>query len=165
MDYHNFIKKFVLPSDFNAPESLTYEDLTARPLTRKDLKADLDAVNSSIETIQKTRGGTWPEEQLTEEFDFLDLAWHEREFRDNSSFAYVIYDAHNTYIGCLYIYPMGHRTQLTSEFLHYEADASWWVTADAYKQDYYEKLYKAIQEWLKSFPFKTVYYSNKEIPA
>jgi hypothetical protein len=162
----DYIKKFNLPPDFRPPEKLAFDDLIARPLTRADLKADLDAVNSSIEIIQKTRGGAWPEEQLSEEFDFLDLAWHEREFRDNGSFAYVIYNAHDRYIGCFYIYPMGHRTELTDELLQYDADISWWVTSDAYKQGYYQKLYSGLENWLSgSFPFENVYYSNKEIPS
>ena len=165
MDYQNYIKKFVLPNDFKAPDELTHEDLVARPLSRADLKADLDAVNSSIETIQKTRGGLWPEELLNEEFDFLDLAWHEREFRESSSFAYVVYVLNRSYIGCLYLYPMGHRTTITKDLLKYDADASWWVTTSAYEDGYYKKLYAAIQIWIKQFPFKDVYYSNKEIPS
>lgn len=166
MDYSRFIQKFALPSDFTAPEELASEDIVAKPLTRKDLKADLAGVNSSIEVIQKTRGGSWPTEELSEEFDFLDLAWHEREFRDGNSFAYVVYGADGTYIGCFYLYPMGVRTELTEELLQYNVDASWWVTAEAYEQGYYLKLYYAIQQWLQSeLPLGKVYYSNKDIPG
>lgn len=165
MDYTVFIKKLALPSEFNAPLKLTYEDLIAKPLTRNDLKADLEAVNSSLEVIRSTRGGSWPEEALSEEFDYLDLAWHEREFRDNSSFTYAIYDTNGKYIGCFYLYPMGIRTELTEELLEYDVDVSWWVTGAAYTRGYYEKLYHAIQQWLREFPFKNVYYTNKEIPA
>lgn len=166
IDYSNFIKKLNLPTGYKVPEKLTFEDLVAKPLTRTDLKADLEAVNSSIEIIQKTRGGSWPLEELSEEFDFLDLAWHEREFRENSSFAYVVYDNNGQYIGCFYLYPMGHRTELTDELLAYNVDASWWVTVTAYEGGYYEKLYRALQQWLAQFfPFEKVYYSNKEVPS
>lgn len=165
MDYKGYIKKFNFPSEFQAPPKLTYEDLVAQPLTRNDLKADMDAVNSSLEVIRNTRGGAWPAEPVSEEFDFLDLAWHEREFRDGDSFAYVVYDNKGKYIGCFYLYPMGHRTELTEELLSYDMDASWWVTSEAYKNGYYEMLYKAIQQWLKEFPVNNIYYSNKEIPS
>jgi hypothetical protein len=166
MDYRNFIKKYNLPTNFEAPIELTFDGLIAKPLTRADLKDDLDAVNSSIEIIKKTRGGTWPEGQLSEEFDFLDLAWHEREFRDTSSFAYVVCDDSSKYIGCFYLYPMGHRTELSEELLKYDIDASWWVTSDAYAKGYYERLYYGLQSWLTTaFPFKKIYYSNKEMPA
>lgn len=164
MDYSQYIKKLELAADFTPPVELEYEDLAARPLTRLDVKTDLNAVNSSIDIIRKTRGGSWPKEQLSEEFNLLDLAWHEREFRELSSFAYVVHDANNTYTGCFYIYPMGHRTTLSEDVLGYDADISWWVTTTAYERGSYEKLYAAIESWAKLFPFNSVYYSNKEIP-
>lgn len=159
------MKKFAFPPDFQVPTQLKYEDLKATPLTRKDLKADMDAVNSSLEIIRETRGGSWPTEAVTEEFDFLDLAWHEREFRDGDSFAYVVYNDKNTYIGCFYLYPIGHRTEMSEATKDYDMDASWWVTASAYENGYYEKLYVALQQWLKQFPVNKVYYSNKEMPS
>jgi hypothetical protein len=163
MNFGDYIKKLKLPADFSAPTELTFEDIIARPLTREDLKADLAGVNSSVDIIRQTRGGSWPETQITEEFDLLDLAWHEREFRDAESFAYVIYDKSQKYIGCFYLYPMGVRTTLTEELLDYDVDANWWVTAEAYDKGYYKKLQTALAGWLKDeFPFKNIYYSNKE---
>lgn len=165
MSPKDFIKKFSFPADFRAPSKLAYEDLIAKTLTRSDLQADMDAVNSSLEVIRKTRGGSWPSGAISEEFDLLDLSWHEREFRDGNSFAYVVYDSNNRYTGCFYLYQMGYRTDLTEELLDYDIDASWWVTASAYEGGYYEKLYKALQQWLAEFPVQKVYYSNKEIPS
>ena len=166
MDYTKYSKKFDLPETFSPPELLRFKDIIAKPLTRADLKDDLAAVNSSIETIQKTRGGSWPEEELNEEFDFLDLAWHEREFSDRTSLAYVIYDNNDRYIGCFYLYPMGYRTALNENLLDYDVDASWWVTTTAYEEGYYEKLHEGLQQWLgNDFPFSKVYYSNEEIPS
>ncbi|MDB5179354.1 MAG: hypothetical protein JWN01_1297 [Patescibacteria group bacterium] len=166
MDYRDYAKKFHLPEGFAAPSELTADGFVARPLTRADLKPDLAAVNSSIAIIQQTRGGSWPSEELTEDFDFLDLAWHEREFRDASSFAYVVYDTKRAYVGCFYLYPLGHRTELSEAVLEYDVDASWWVSQEAYNNGLYVKLYAALQIWLKdNFPFKKVYFSNKEIPS
>lgn len=160
MNYAGLTKQI----SFQAPSELHYEDLRAKTLTRADLKADMDAVNSSLETIRNTRGGSWPSEPVSEEFDLLDLAWHEREFRDGDSFAYAVYNTSDTYIGCFYLYPMGLRTPLTEELLNYDVDASWWVSTEAYEQGYYEKLYKALKQWLGDLPIESVYYSNKEIP-
>lgn len=163
MNLGDYIQKLKLPDGFSAPTELAFEDIIAKPLTRKDLKADLDGVNSSVEIIRQTRGGSWPEAQITEEFDLLDLAWHEREFRDAESFAYVIYDKSQKYIGCFYLYPMGMRTTLSEELLDYDVDANWWVTAEAYNAGYYKKLQIALAGWLNDeFPFKNIYYSNKE---
>lgn len=165
MDYSRYIKRLQFPADFAVPTSLTYEDLQARPLKRTDLHDDMEGVNSSLEIIRQTRGGSWPAEPVTEEFDLLDLAWHEREFRDGDSFAYVIYNSAGRYIGCFYLYPMGERTTLTEELDIYDIDASWWVTAAAYDNGYYEKLYQALQQWLADFPVQKVYYSNTQIPG
>jgi len=166
MDFHKLIKKFSLTTDFKAPTTLNYEDLVATPLTRADLKADVEAVNSSIETIRSTRGGPWPEKEVDEEFNELDLAWHEREFREGTSFAYIIHDTSNKYIDCFYLYPLGgERTELTADLMNYDVDANWWVTTEAFNAGYYKKVYEAINIWLKeNFPFKEIYYSNHVIP-
>jgi hypothetical protein len=166
MDYRRLVKQFDLPASFKAPQQLAYDDLIARPLTRQDLEDDLAAVNSSLDIIRQTRGGSWPSEPLSKDFDLLDLAWHEREFCDSDSFAYVVYDTASRYIGCFYLYPMGHRTPLSQDSLAYDTDASWWVTASAYEQGYYEKPYAALGRWLPAnFPFENVYYYNQQIPA
>ncbi len=86
MDYQNLRKTIDLPPGFSVPTELRYEDIIAKPLSRNDLAADIDGVNSSLDIIRKTRGGSWPTEPVSEEFDLLDLAWHEREFRDGDSF-------------------------------------------------------------------------------
>lgn len=164
MNYDNLVKKINLPADFTAPRELSFEDITARPLSRADIVDDLAGVNSSIEIIQQTRGGSWPTEQLSEDFDLLDLAWHEREFRDGTSFAYVVYNTDGEYVGCFYLYGIGLRTELTQELLDADVDASWWVTSAAYDKGYYDKLYQALQLWLgESFPFTKVHYSNKKM--
>lgn len=159
----DLIKKLTLPEDYTPPVQLTYEDLIARPLTRSYLADDLAGVNSSIETIQKTRGGSWPTEELTKNFDLLDLAWHEREFRDLTSLAYVVYTNQDDYVGCFYLYPIGERTPYNDQTKHYDVDASWWVTHDMYEKGYYRKLQTALVNWLEGeFPFNNVCYSNKE---
>jgi hypothetical protein len=105
-------------------------------------------------------------EPVTEDFNFVDLVWHECEFRDGSSFTYAVYDKRDRYLGCCYLYPMGTRTPLREELLAYDVDVSWWVTPHAYEHGYYTMLYAALQHWIKTaFPFTSAYYSNTEIPA
>ena len=160
------MKETFIPSGFQPPREATVGRYKVYPLTERHLSADLDAVNSSLDLIKRTRGGSWPSKPVSEEFDFLDLAWHEREFRDAESFAYVIYSKAGQYIGCFYLYPVGTRTALNEELAAYDVDASWRVTTAAYTDGYYEKLYTALQQWLKeSFPFSKVHYSNKELPT
>lgn len=165
LDYPRLIKKLRLPPGFTAPIRLAYEDLVARAITRDDLRDDVAGINASIELIQATRGGGWPTEPVTEEFNFVDLVWHEQEFREGTSFAYAVYDMNGGYLGCCYLYPMGRRTELTEELLRHDVDVSWWVTPDGYEHGYYEKLYRALRRWVaEQFPFEEPYYSNVEVP-
>ncbi len=166
MDYTPFIKKFALPADFTAPAELTHDGILARAITRADLADDVAGINASIPLIRQTRGGTWPTGPVTEDYNYIDLVWHEAEFRDNGSFTYVLRDPDNGYLGCCYLYPMGRRTPLTEPLLPHDVDVSWWVTPPAYEQGYYRKAYAALQHWVRNdYPFTTPYYSNAELPA
>ena len=162
MDYRQFIKRFDVGT---ISETLTFEDLVAKAISRADLREDVRGINASLEIIRRTRGGQWPTEAVTEEGNFVDLVWHEAEFRDGESFAYAVYDTDDRYLGCCYLIPMGRRTKLTDELLKHDVDVSWWVTPPAYEQGYYTKLYRALRHWLAELPFKEPYYSNREIPA
>jgi RimJ/RimL family protein N-acetyltransferase len=164
MEYREFIKKLDVPPGHMVPERLTYEDVVVRALSRADLQEDVRGINASLELIRRTRGGTWPTEEIAE--DFVDLVCHEAEFRDGGSYAYAVYDTNDRYLGCCYLYPRGRRTQLTEKLLKYDVDVSWWVTTSAYQEGYYTKLYRAPRHWLtEELPFKEPYYSNREIPA
>ena len=165
MDYARFIKKLAVPDGFTVPARLVDEDLVATAMTRDDLDDDVRGINSSLELIARTRGGGWPTEAVTKEYNYVDLVWHEQEFREERSFAYIVRDADGGYLGCCYLSPMGRRTQLTEALVRYDVDVSWWVTTDAYAQGYYQKLYRALRRWLAAeFPFWDAWYSNLEIP-
>jgi len=165
MDYTNFIRSMALPVGYAPPAALSYEGLTARAISRADLAADVKGINASIDIIRRTRGGDWPSGPVSEEFNFVDLVWHELEFRENYSFAYAVYDAANQYLGCCYFYPMGRRTPLAENLLQHDVDVSWWVTPDAYQRGYYARLYAALRQWIAdAFPFTNPYFSNREIP-
>lgn len=165
MDYATLIKKLALPEGFVPPRRLAHEDMEARAISRADLSDDVRGINASLALIRRTRGGGWPEEAVTEEFNFVDIVWHELEFRDGTSFTYAVYEDGGGYLGCCYLYPMGRRTELSEELMPYDVDASWWVTPDAYERGYYAKLYAALQHWMADeFPFWRPYYSNREIP-
>jgi hypothetical protein len=165
-DYAGLVKKLRLPPGFHAPEELTYEDIVATAITRAHLRDDVRGINASIALIHETRGGRWPTEPVTEEFNFVDLVWHELEFREGTSFTYAVYDAGGRYLGCCYLYPMGGRTELTDALLAHDVDVSWWVTPEGYERGYYEKLYRALQTWLaEQFPFEAPYYSNVRLPG
>jgi hypothetical protein len=86
VDYATLIKKLPLPDGFVPPRRLVYDDVEATAITRDHLRDDVRGINASLELIGRTRGGGWPEEAVTEELNFVDLVWHELEFRDGTSF-------------------------------------------------------------------------------
>ena len=148
MTYQGLVKSLVLPAGFRPPTELVHDDLRATALSRADLEADVRGINDSIELIQRTRGGGWPTEPVTEEIDYVDLVWHELEFREGYSFSYAVYDASGGYVGCSYLYPVGRRTPLTEQMLAHDVDVSWWVTPAAYDRGHYVTLYRALQRWV-----------------
>jgi hypothetical protein len=161
-----FLKKLELPPGYAAPTELAYDDIVATAITRADLHDDVRGINASIALIQRTRGGDWPTGPVSEDFNFVDLVWHEQEFREGTSFAYVVRDAAGAYLGCCYLYPMGRRAELSEELLAHDVDVSWWVTPEAYARGYYEKLYRALRHWLAAeLPFRSSHYSNAEVPT
>jgi hypothetical protein len=165
MNSHGLVKRLDLPAGWVPPAELDYDDIRATAISRDHLHDDVQGINASIELIRRTRGGSWPTEPVSADFNYVDLVWHECEFREGDSFTYVVYDSRGQYLGCSYLYPMGRRTPLTEELLHFDVDVSWWVTPDAYEQGYYAKLYTALRHWIeKAFPFTKAYYSNTEIP-
>ena len=161
MDWKGFVKRLDLPDGFSAPAELAFGDVRAKAISRADLDEDVRGINASIELIRRTRGGTWPTGPVSEDYDYVDLVWHEFEFREGVSFSYVVRDAARAYIGCCYFYPMGSRTPLSAELISYDVDVSWWVTPAAYAAGYYAMLYDGLRHWLATeFPFWKPYYSN-----
>ena len=166
-DYTGLVKRLALPPGYSPPAELTDQDqgVRARAISRADLHDDVQGINASLELIRRTRGGAWPSGPVTEEGNYVDLVWHEAEFRDGKSLTYAAQDADGGYLGCCYLYPMGTRTPLTEAVLAHDVDVSWWVTPDAYERGYYAKVHAALRGWLAdSFPFENPYWSNREIP-
>jgi Acetyltransferase (GNAT) domain len=165
MDCTGLIKSLELPPGYTPPRRLIHDDIRATAISRADLDDDVRGINSSIELIRRTRGGDWPTDAVTAEVNYVDLVWHELEFREGYSFTYVVRDADDRYLGCCYLYPMGRRVSLTEEMMRHDVDVSWWVTTDAHERGYYTKLYDALIRWISAaFPFTSPYFSNAEIP-
>jgi hypothetical protein len=166
VDYEGLVKRLHTPTGWAAPAELIYEDIRALALTREHLHDDVQGINASIDLIRRTRGGRWPTEPVTEDYNYVDLVWHECEFREGDSFTYAVYDTAGRYLGCCYLYPVGRRIPLTAKLVEHDVDVSWWVTPDAYERGRYTTLHRALRNWITTqFPFKNPYYSNAEIPS
>lgn len=163
--FAGLVKRLRVPDDFVAPTELAFGELRAHALTRAHLADDVAGINASLDLIRRTRGGTWPTEPVTSEGNYVDLVWHECEFRDDTSYSYALYDDADTYLGCAYLYPVGARTPLSEELLHHDVDVSWWVTPAAYDRGLYRTAFEALRHWVANdFPFSDPHFSNLEIP-
>ena len=166
MDYRDLVKRLQLPADVTPPTELAYRDIRAQAITRDHLHDDVAGINASLDLIRRTRGGAWPTEPVTEEFNYVDLVWHECEFRDRKSLTYAVYDDAGHYLGCAYLYPLGTRTPLSAALIDHDVDVSWWVTPTGYQNGYYTTLYAALRHWTSAvFLFRNPHYSNAEIPT
>jgi hypothetical protein len=164
VDYHQLVKRLALPAGVSAPPRLEHDGLRAVALTRAHLDDDVAGINASLELIRRTRGGQWPTGPVEPDYDYVDLVWHECEFRDGGSYTYAVYEGEE-YVGCAYLYPLGRRTPLTDELLAYDVDVSWWVTPAAYERGTYERVHAALRHWLATaYPRWRPYFSNAVIP-
>lgn len=163
--YLGLVKRLAVPTD-SVPTDLVSDQFRATAITRHDVVDDVTGINVSIDLIRQTRGGGWPTGPVTEEYNFVDLVWHECEFRDGGSYTYVVRDHDGRYVGCCYLYPVGGRTPLTPETIRFDVDVSWWVTPAAFESGHYARLYDALVSWLEgSLPFTTPPFSNRVVPA
>ncbi|MEM9784360.1 MAG: hypothetical protein AAF899_18030 [Pseudomonadota bacterium] len=90
-------------------------------LTGADVEEDFRAVTASEYHLVGLFDDGWPR-GLSFEENAVDLAWHDKEFRDHRSFAWVIRAGDgmgaghsDRYLGCAYVYPSwtpGHATAL-----------------------------------------------------
>ena len=142
------IKKLRLPPGFLAPTRLDVRGSPRQGDHARRSPDDVRGINASIALIQTTRGGGWPTEPVTEEFNFVDLVWHELEFREGTSFTYAVYDVDGGYLGCCYLYPMGGRTELSEERLDPRRRRQLVGDSGRLRGGYYEKLYRALRHWL-----------------
>ena len=135
MDYEGLLKRIPVPAGWTPPTELPHGGIRLIALTRHQLSEDVRGINAGLDVIRRTRGGARPAEPVSEDFNYVDLVWHECEFREGDSFTYAAYDTDDRYLGgCCYLYPLGLRTALTEELTEYDVDVSWWDTPEAYER-------------------------------
>ena len=104
--------------DTKIPPEHALGDFVLKTVTIDDLERDYAAVMESAADIKAANPSlTWPS-GLTRHQNLIDLAWHQREFQARRSFAWIIEDQGNRYLGCLYVYP-----SIAGED---SADVHWW---------------------------------------
>jgi len=161
----DLVRPLRAPQGFVAPQRLEYGELVATPIDRHDLDDDVAGINANLDLIASTRGGGWPTSPVTSDDNYVDIVWHELEFRENYSYTYALRRRDGTYVGNAYLYPVGRRIPVCRH-PDSDVDVSWWVTRAAYEAGLYATVYRALQRWAVSdFPFRRPVYSNDEIPT
>jgi hypothetical protein len=144
------------------PKKIEGKNFNAEVLRYIHAEEDLRNVLESEKLIKKTRGnaGKWPDpKKLSLEENAIDLAWHQREFENGISFAYLMRSKKDEYLGCAYLYPMNFRSKIP-DAKKYEVDFSFWITSKFYSVELYDGVKNEWLEILKNMGFKRVYYSN-----
>lgn len=146
-----------VPKDFAVPATLEHMEFRLRMLTVNDVVKDYDAVMSSIAHCKTIwPGGKWPD-GLTLEQNLIDLGWHQKEFQTRRSFAYTVLNPAETMVlGCVYIEP--------TRKPGYDAEVYLWARASELASGLEERLYAAVQAWLRSeWPFQSIGFPGRDI--
>ncbi len=148
----------LVPDDFTVPARLETPRLVLRMLTIHDAVKDFDAVMTSANRLKTVfrPGGIWPT-GLTLEQNILDLAWHQVEFQQRTSFTYtVISPDEATILGCLYIYPAAR--------LGHDVVIHMWVRESEAETGLDAHLFDTVRGWIaRDWPFRNPAYPGRTI--
>jgi hypothetical protein len=100
-----------LPAHAALPEGFATDAFVVRPLTTADVLKDWDAVMEAPARLRGVFGprSDWPPDDLSLEQDWIDLAWHQKEFQMRASFAWTVIAPDATRVlGCAYLFPTTH---------------------------------------------------------
>lgn len=151
-----------LPQNFVVPQKLETEKFILRPLTIDDAVNDYEALMTSIDHLQKTKpfgkNHHWPTKDFHLKQNMIDLAWHQKEFQRQTSFAYTVSNlGDNQCLGCVYFYP--------SENINYDVKVILWVRESMLKSNLDQILYQTVKQWLDDqWPFKSPGFPGREVP-
>jgi len=144
----------IVPPGFIAPARQDGPGFHLRMLTIHDVVKDFDAVISAGTRLHGVTEphGTWPD-GLTLEENLIDLAWHQREFTINHSFAYTVMNDDSTRcLGCGYINP--------SDWPDWDAIALYWARDPAMDA----ALGKTFRTLVARFPITRVAFLGRDQP-
>lgn len=149
----------LVADDFIVPARLETAEFRLRMLTIHDGVKDYDAVMTSREHLLGVFGpqSTWPEAELSLEQDLIDLAWHQKEFQNRTSFAYTVMSPDEACcLGCVYVYP--------ARPADYDAQVILWARQSELANGLEERLYQAVKDWCaEAWPFARVGFPGREV--
>ena len=140
---------------FDAPERPRLGDYQFEVLAPDAVHEDYDAVIESVDRLRGFMGGTWPE-GLTLDDNWIDLAWHEREFQALRSFAWIVRDLSGGYLGCAYVFPL---------FMENAAQVWLWIRSGAGPETHEQALAPLLMDWLRGPDWPDLDYRLKCLAA
>lgn len=146
-----------LPAGFQPPVALKTAKYQLVPLGPDIVKQDYAAYMGSIEHLQKTMGGNWPNKNITMADAMKDMEQEQARYEKRRSFAYGVLspDRAEEY-GSVYIRP--------SRKQGYDATVSMWTTQKKFDEGFEKQLMQDMKQWVKAqWPFQKVAYLGDEI--
>jgi hypothetical protein len=141
------------------PPTLETAEFRLEPLTRTYLQIDFDAIMATGVHLDGTMvppGWLGDVDRFTLDDDELELAWHEREFRRGSSYAYIAVSPEGTSLGCAYVNPSDRAT--------HDAVITSWGRFDPERPGWDSTFFEIIEEWVTtSWPFANPAFPGRRI--
>lgn len=132
-----------VPENFAVPQRLETSHFRLRKLTIHDVVKDYDALMNSFPHANSTDpGAPWPA-GLTVEENLIDLAWHQKEFQNRTSFAFTVVTLDESMvIGCVYINP--------TRKVGFDAEVRLWTRPQEQFPEINEAILKReVEQWLQ----------------
>jgi hypothetical protein len=153
----------LVPADFAIP-TLSTDAYRLEPLTNRWVIPDFAAITESFPYLDGLIGppGSIPADgEYTLETNVIELAWHEREFGQRTSFAFAAIAPDNKReLGCMYLYPSPHADEDA-------VGISWarWSPTDPDFSATDQRFFDEFRSWVeREWPFATVVYPGRTVP-
>jgi len=148
-----------VPASFEVPAKLETDHFRLRKLTIHDVVKDYDALMNSFPHARSTDpAAPWPA-HLTVEENLIDLAWHQKEFENRTSFVYTVVTLDESMvIGCVYINP--------TRKVGYDAEVRLWTRPTEQFAHISEAILKrTVEQWLAAqWPLQAPGFAGIDIP-
>lgn len=138
---------------FTPARETTLAGVSLRVLAMDDLEPDYAAVTESGDALHDLfyAGDRWPD-GLSKRDNLMDLAWHEKEFKRGTSFAWGLWRPDgDRYLGSAYVYPDAEQRAA--------AHAVHWIRTGEDDPALRSAFRSAWEDWVRGWPLASVRFS------
>ena len=156
------------PEPLPVPSTWQTAELRIRPLRRRDVDLDYDAVMASQTMLRLWSGSDWPRTDFTREENLADLTRHEDEHEQRLAFTYtVLTPEEDECLGCIYINPLANLVaanpgQLTA-VADTDATVRFWVKQPRLADRLDDRLLQVLLNWFsQAWAFRRLLWHTHE---